>query len=144
MSVNNRYMLDTHIIHWYLLEPQKLPKNIYEMIWYSQGQFYASIFAVAEFSYLLQSGVVKLEKNSITNIYKILESKNIDVLQYESKDFYALENLPFLGKGDKHEHTDPWDRMIFSHAISRYCKLISADHKFGYYKKFRECLLPVG
>jgi len=126
------YLLDTHILVWLLRENDRLNENIREDIEYFQNTYYASVASLHEIIFLIQEGKMRAN-DSISNIIKDTEEKQIQFLDIKPKHIEVLERLstPLTGKK---EHKDQFDRTIISQGIAEGLTVISADSKFPFYK----------
>ena len=126
------YLLDTHILVWYLQDKTKLRKDLAEDIDYFQHAFYASVVSLHEIIFLIQEGKVT-KYDSISDIIKAVQEKQIQFLDTKPKHIEVLEKLSTPLIGNK-EHKDQFDRTIISQGIAEGLTVISADSKFPLYK----------
>jgi len=126
------FLLDTHILIWYLQDKTKLNKNIAEDIDYFQYPFYVSVASLHEIIFLIQEKKIK-KYDSISDIKNAVEEKQIHFLYIKPKHIEVLEKLstPYI-KNDPHR--DQFDRIIISQGISEGLTVISADTVFPLYK----------
>lgn len=124
------YLLDTHVLLWSLLVPEKINENIRKIILNPENDILVSKISLWEISLkyslgkLELSGVIpeELDEKIINSGYKIIEIENQELLSY-----YKLPKV---------EHKDPFDRMIIWQCIKNNLILISRDTKFDLYKTF--------
>jgi len=126
------YLLDTHILVWYLQDKTKLKKEIAEDIDYFQHPYYVSVVSLHEIIFLIQEKKIK-NYDSISAIIKAVQEKQIQFLDIKPKHIETLEKLstPITGKS---EHKDQFDRTIIAQGITEGLTVISADTKFLFYK----------
>ncbi len=126
------YLLDTHILVWYLQDKTKLNKNIMEDMDYFQHLYYASVVSLHEIIFLIQEGKIK-KYDSISNIIKAVQEKQIQFLDIKPNHIEVLERLstPLIGT---QPHKDQFDRTIISQGIAEKLTVISADTVFPLYK----------
>jgi len=126
-----RYLLDTHILVWYLQDKSKLNKSIAEDIDYFQYPYYASVVSLHEIIFLIQEKKIKNLKD-IAAVIKEVQEKQIQFLDIKPKHIEILEKLstPLIGND---LHKDQFDRMIISQGISEGLTVISADTVFPLY-----------
>ena len=126
------YLLDTHILVWYLQDKRKLNKNIAEDIDYFQHIFYASVTSLHEIIFLIKEGKMRAGYN-IAKVIKETQEHQIQFLDIKPTHIEVLENLsiPLIGRK---EHKDQHDRIIISQGIAEGLTVISADEKFPLYK----------
>ena len=126
------YLLDTHILVWYLQDKTKLRQDLAEDIDYFQYAFYVSVASLHEIIFLIQEKKIKNHKN-ISAIIKAVQEKQMHLLDVTPKHIETLEKLstPLIGKDP---HKDQFDRTLISQAIAEGLTLISSDTVFPLYK----------
>lgn len=126
------YLLDTHILVWYLQDKAKLNIHIAESIDYYQSAYYVSVASLHEIIFLIQERKIK-NHSSISAIIRAIEEKQIHILDVKPKHIEVLEKLstPYIGKDP---HKDQFDRTIISQGIAEGLAVISADTVFPLYK----------
>ena len=134
---NKGYLLDTHILVWYLQDKTKLNKNIAEDLDYFQYPYYVSVASLHEIIFLIQEKKIKNYKD-ISAMIEAVQEKQILFLDIKPKHMEVLEKLstPFIGNNP---HKDQFDRTIISQGIAEGLTVISADSVFPLYtdKSFR-------
>jgi PIN domain nuclease of toxin-antitoxin system len=134
---NKGYLLDTHILVWYLQNEPKLDKTIREDIEYFQYAYYVSVASLHEIIFLIQEKKIKNYKD-ISAIIEAIQEKQILFLDIKPRHMEVLEKLssPFIGNNP---HKDQFDRTIISQGIAEGLTVISADSVFPLYtdKGFR-------
>ena len=136
-----RYILDTHILVWFLETDKRLPYDIREDIEYMQHEYYVSYLSLIEIDNLQKLGKIKL-RHGLSNIIMQLNKSNIGIYFGTKQDLEVLENLE-MKSIDKKMHGDYMDRMIIATSISTRHTCISADTKFRHYRKDGLKLLEV-
>lgn len=127
-----KYLLDTHIIIWFLLGSKDLSRNIVEEIQYFQNIYYVSVVSLQEFVMLVRNNKIKTNK-TLADIISDLDKYNINILDLKPQHVRCFETLstPTLhGKA----HDDPFDRMLIAQSISERMIMLSADTRFPWYK----------
>ena len=126
------YLLDTHILIWYLQDKTKLNKNIAEDIDYFQHSYYVSVTSLHEIIFLIREGKMGTY-DTISKIINDTQERQIQFLDIKPKHIEVLEKLsvPLIGRK---EHKDQHDRIIISQGIAEGLTVISADSKFPLYK----------
>ena len=124
-----KYLIDTHIFIWTLLEPEKLSSNTVNAMNLSEQVFVSSI---TFWEIALKFSIGKLDLNNIApdQLPDIALKCGLNILEIDSGLMSTFYNLPKL------PHKDPFDRMIIWSAISKNLTLISNDNSFIEYKKF--------
>ena len=128
-----RYILDTHVLIWFLEHNDRLPKDIREDIEYIQHEYYVSFLSLIEIDNLIK--LEKIDLNiSLKEFVNQLEKSYIEVYYGNYNELETLDDLEMKIIGGK-KHGDYIDRMIIALSISRNYICISADKKFPHYRK---------
>jgi PIN domain nuclease of toxin-antitoxin system len=127
-----RYILDTHVLVWFLKHDKKLPENIREDIEYFQHEYYVSFLSLIEIDNLKKLRKIDLEY-SFLELIKQLQNSCIGILFGNTENLAALFNLDIKNINGKF-HADYIDRAIIATAIANKHTCISADTKFPYYR----------
>ncbi len=107
-----RFLLDTHILIWFLDEDTKLNKHIREGISYFQNDYFISIEALHEIITLRTVGKIDLQLD-LMQITQILKNHNIKILPIELIHLKTLGHLSVSVINGK-RHLDPSDRMMIA------------------------------
>lgn len=123
------YLLDTHILLWLRLSPEKLRPEHKKIIESSENEKFVSSITLWEISLKFAVGKLDLGKHTpdefFAGIYKI-GLKDITPSPEQWSTYYLLSKIK--------DHRDPFDRMIIWLAIQSGMTLLSSDSKFGEYK----------
>lgn len=119
-----KFLLDTHVILWFLNDDAKLAPEVRDEI-EKCNQVFVSIISLWEVAIKINIGKLKL-KLDFRDLSKALDDSNITILNVIVSDFYAYINLPL-------HHKDPFDRILISQAINRSMTLVSQDSMFNLY-----------
>ncbi len=119
------YLLDTHVLIWYMQGNSQLARNFIVEIQNSENVILFSKASLWEIAIKVSIGKLKLE-TSFFELKKYLESNYFLELEFDYNDLQQLISLPF-------HHQDPFDRLIISQAINRDLTVISDDNKFQLY-----------
>lgn len=124
-----KYLLDTHTLLWYRLEPNKLSEVHRLAISASDKQKYISTISIWEIS--LKFGLGKLGLNGHTPEEFVTSAVDIgfQIIQPEVGNFASFHRLPNVLK-----HKDPFDRMLIWQALNQDLVLLSHDTKMATYK----------
>lgn len=122
-----QFLIDTHILLWFLEGNRLLPKSSRKLITDSQNDIYVSIASLWEIAIKISIGKLTLA-NSLTDVVNNLSIENIEILPMSPEHILQVSTLPF-------HHRDPFDRIIVSQAIVENINLISADIIFDDYLK---------
>ena len=128
-----RYLIDTHILIWYLREPYKLTPDVKAILDDWENQIFLSSESLKELV-LLWNKKPHFRRwwKSPLDLLRAVEDEanfNIDYLHKEHYETYARLRI-----NETQEHNDPSDHVIISHAITSRMPLISADTRFPWYR----------
>jgi len=119
-----RYLLDTHILLWWLIDSPKLSDLVREILSDPNNYIAVSVVSAWEINIKLSSNK---EFKMLASVEECLDEKNgFNILPVSAKHVFELEQLPNL-------HKDPFDRMLIAQAISEECVLISSDKSITEY-----------
>jgi len=120
-----KVLLDTHVLIWFAEGSDKLSEKAKSEIDNPNNFKFISIASLWEI--VIKSSRQKLElKKSFVEINEFLYLNNFEVLSIEIKHLNSLLNLPY-------HHSDPFDRLIISQAVSDNFGIISIDRHFSSY-----------
>ena len=117
------YLLDTHILLWWLSEPKKLTSPVFEVISNPTNEIFVS--AVSAWEIAIKKGLKKLKAPK--DLIQMLASKDLKQLPILFEHTLAVEKLkPF--------HNDPFDRLLIAQAKYEKMTIITADKWIPKYK----------
>lgn len=125
-----RYLVDTHVLLWAIMESYKLPKKILEILEDETNSIFVSPISYWEIAIKHQNKKLNLGKLNILHIPHIAEQLDFSILNPEPYDFISIAQIP-----QKENHYDPFDRMLIQQAIRNDLILISKDEKFPQYEE---------
>lgn len=111
-----KYILDTHVLLWWLGTPNKLSEKAIRIISEENIEIFLSTASLWEIEIKREIGKLKVPKNFI-----------------EETTNQAILELPILGSHVKKlstlpkHHKDPFDRMIIAQALEEDLVIISSD-----------------
>ena len=121
-----KYLLDTHILIWFLNGDSQLSKKLIQIIESEDSESYVSIASLWEIA--IKISLKKLELNcDFNDIEKFIFENNFKILPLLFTDLLFLEELPFF-------HRDPFDRLLICQSVANDYTLISNDTQFQNYK----------
>ncbi len=120
------YLLDTHVIIWLLSQPNKLSKQVQDIIQNPNNQLYYSLLSMNEIAIKASLGKIVLADNWQIIYQNLLVDKQVILLDMKWQAVTILQNLPF-------HHRDPFDRMLIAQAMANDLALISADSHYALY-----------
>ena len=112
----NGYLLDTHVVLWWLDDPTGLKAQAREIISAPTNRVLVSAAAVWEMA--IKKALGRLDMPS--NLLDVLADESIEVLAIGGHHALAVADLPML-------HQDPFDRMQIAQAKLEGLTLITRD-----------------
>lgn len=119
------YLLDTHIVLWLAREPNKLSKQIIEILENLDNQIYFSSINLWEIALKNSLGKSGFQYDVVKLKILLLENGFLE-LPVTSNHAPAIATLPFI-------HKDPFDRMLIAQAMTENICLITDDDKILQY-----------
>lgn len=120
-----RYLIDTHVLLWYIKGDNRLKSKYIEIIDDADTEILVSSVSLWEIA--LKISIGKLELNTdYKNFINFFTERDFSILDFDSEDLNTMINLPF-------HHQDPFDRLIIAQSITKNLSLISDDNKFKKY-----------
>lgn len=124
-----KYLLDTHIVLWWLSDQKKLSKNVLTIIRDPNIQIFISAVSVLEISIKTSVGKLTIQDDYL----KYLKKEGFEFLSVDIGDADLVKSLPLI-------HKDPFDRLLIAQAMNRNFTLISKD---AFFKAYDISLLEV-
>ena len=116
----NRYLLDTHILLWSLIEPTYLKKNVADELENPINELWLSPVTTWEILVLSEKGKIQLGAHPVAWIKNVLNA--LPFREAALNHAVALES-----RGIQLPHQDPADRFIAASAAVYGLTLITAD-----------------
>jgi PIN domain nuclease of toxin-antitoxin system len=119
------YLLDAHVVIWYLENSAKLPPTIIEIIDDPKNRICICTVSLWEIAIKITIGKMTL-KSTFDQFLDSIETRDFDLLYIENDYLKVLAALPFI-------HRDPFDRMLVATALVKDLTIITADdniHKY--------------
>ena len=123
MLKNNKYLLDTHVLLWWLSADKQLGSSARKMIASTDNQIFCSVASYWEMVIKQSLGKLSFPKKTFTT----LEENGILILPIEAKHIAELQSLPTI-------HKDPFDRILIAQAINEKMTLVTGDKHIQKYK----------
>ena len=120
---NNRYLIDTHILLWYLSDDKNLSFELKRVLEDTKNEILVSVVSLWEIFIKEDLGKLTVPKD----IEKYTTRSGFDFLDIELEHVLNIKNL-------KNHHKDPFDRMLIAQAIAENIPIITNDSKFLQYK----------
>jgi len=117
-----RFLIDTHILLWYVEGDERLPIPWRALLESSHTQKFVSMASLWEIA-------VKTNIGNLTVKYPLdrLIPTDFQILSIELPHLLAYQNLPL-------HHRDPFDRMLIAQAQAEKLTLMSHDTNFPLYE----------
>ena len=117
------YLLDTHILLWWLSDDKKLGKKRRDLIIKPSNHIIVSTASIWEI--VIKKSLNKLKAPD--NLKEILYENDFEVLSITPDHALYLEQLPAI-------HNDPFDRLLIAQSICEDLTLVTADEIIPKYK----------
>ena len=129
-----RLLLDTCIIAFMALEPDRLSEDVLSLIEDYDNQLCVSMESVKELivAYRRKGIGRKIWKKEEDIIQMIKDDLCIQILPIREEHILTYARLTI---NEAQGHNDPSDHIIIAHAITEHIPLVSSDHKFDFYIK---------
>lgn len=121
-----KLLLDTHTLLWFITANTKLSANAQVLIEDPANEKLVSIVSIWEIAIKHSLGRLVLSDKFENLFPEQLVINGFDELPIKNKHFYEFIKLP-------QHHSDPFDRLLISQAISEKIHIVSADSAFKDY-----------
>lgn len=118
----NRYLLDTHILLWWLSDDKKLSKKRRDLISKASNSILVSTVSIWEI--VIKKSLKKL--SAPDDLKEVLYKNNFETLPIMIDHVLTLEHLPAI-------HNDPFDRLLIAQSIYEDLILITSDENIQKY-----------
>lgn len=110
------YLLDTHIILWWLTDPKQIAPKAVKIISDKENSIFISNASLWEMAIKKNLGRLTLPRN----IVEILQAEGFQIMPIGHEEALGIGDLPLI-------HSDPFDRMLVMQAKLYNCVLITRD-----------------
>jgi PIN domain nuclease of toxin-antitoxin system len=117
------YLLDTHILLWWLSDPKKLSTQVIDLISNPENEIFIS--AVSAWEIAIKKGLKKLKAPD--NLKEVIDSNGFLILPIHFHHALYVEKLPNI-------HFDPFDRLLISQSHCEQITFITSDKIISQYK----------
>ena len=121
--MSNMYLIDTHILLWWLSDDKKLTKKVRDLI--ADPENYISVSTVSLWEIVIKKSLGKLKAPK--NLKEIIEDSNIEFLTMSEDHALYVEHLPNI-------HHDPFDRLLIAQCIVEDLVFVTTDKIIPKYK----------
>lgn len=123
-----KYLLDTHVIIWFLFEPEKLSEKVKQILNSEESQIDLSAASFWEISIKFKSGKLSLGGKSPFEIYSIFLENGYSIIPVEGNETSTFYNL------EPEYHRDPFDRILIWQALKNNYTFITDDSDIKLYQ----------
>ena len=120
------YLLDTNILIWSALEPNRLSRKVSKIITDKNNFLFLSSASVWEIAIKHEKGLLELKTDCVDFIQSCIEHLRLSVLSIQWIDCLKAASLP-------KNHLDPFDRIIVWQAQERNIPVVTSDKLFKNY-----------
>jgi PIN domain nuclease of toxin-antitoxin system len=120
-----KVLIDTHALIWYIGGKKKLSKKTIAVIENTKNQVYVSKASLWELAIKISLGKLEISI-PFEELEAFLKENAFFILEYNFSHLQKLLSLPF-------HHSDPFDRLIISQAITDNLTIITKDKSFRKY-----------
>ena len=119
------YLLDTHILLWTLVDPDKVPAPMRRIIEDTANRVWFSAASIWEIA--IKHSLAKADFTvEPATIWKAARETGLEELAVTAEQSIGVDALPWL-------HRDPFDRLLVAQARAIGMKLLSVDPKVNAY-----------
>ena len=118
MANKMRYLLDTHVILWWLTDPQKIKREAHDAIRNKSNHLFLSSASFWEMAIKKSLGKLTLPHN----LLETTASEGFQLLPIMPEDGLGVADLPLL-------HADPFNRLLITQAKRHNLVIITHDLK---------------
>ena len=119
------FLIDTHALIWHIRGAKELSKNVISVIEDTENTVYVSKASLWEMAIKISLGKLEISI-PFEELEGYLEKNEFSVLDYNFEHLKTLLALPF-------HHSDPFDRLIISQAVTDDLRIITHDEAFNNY-----------
>lgn len=119
------YLLDTHILLWTLVDPDKIPRRMRRIVEDTGNRVWFSAVSIWEIA--IKHSLAKTDfPVEPATIWKAARETGLEELAVTAEHAVGVDALPWL-------HRDPFDRLLVAQARAVGMKLLSVDPKVNAY-----------
>ena len=120
------FLLDTHVLIWLAIEPQKLSPQATNILTDSNNTLFLSLVSIWEMQIKIQIGKLTFNLPLREIIERQQQVNELQILPIELTHIFTLDGLP-------NHHRDPFDRLLIAQGIAERMGIVSADAIFDRY-----------
>ena len=120
-----RYLLDTHVIIWYLEASAELPEEAEALIDNPEEDVCICVVSLWEIAIKMNLGKLTLSL-TLDELLDNIITRNFHIIQIENEHLLNLLKMPYI-------HKDPFDRLLISTALAEDLTILTADENIQKY-----------
>ena len=117
-----RILLDSNILYWSIIEPEKIGKTVAEILTSPENEAWVSSVSLAELRIKQAIGKLRLPEAFDQEVISL----GYEMLDLKLAHTRWLAELPLI-------HRDPFDRMLIAQAIEEGLTIVTSDQAFARY-----------
>ena len=125
-----KYLIDTHILIWLAVSPEKISKNVFEIIENPLNDIFVSTVSLWEIAIKLAIKKLDLKGLEISDLVQLCKEQNLKIVELPISAVMKYRTIPV-----KENHRDPFDRALISLCISDNYVFLSHDTKLAQYEQ---------
>lgn len=125
-----KFLIDTHILIWLAVSPERISKSAFEIIENPQNDLYVSTVTLWEIAIKLSIKKLNLKGLEISDLVQICNEQGIKIVQLPVSAVSKYRILPI-----KDNHRDPFDRALIALCISDGYVFLTHDSKISQYEE---------
>jgi PIN domain nuclease of toxin-antitoxin system len=118
------YLLDTHAFLWWMVEPERLPERVRELLRTSPES--VAFSAVCAWEIAIKTSIGKLAGVPVDRLEETVSAQGFVSLAFTTAHAVVVAGLP-------PHHRDPFDRALIGQAIAEHSTLLTSDPRIGEY-----------
>jgi len=128
------YLIDTQILIWSLISPEKLSADIQAR--FTAGQIYVSQLSLLEIAIKQKINKMPELQIPIKELEGIIVRDGFQIVPLKTTHIIAYNDIPLQAN-----HRDPFDRLLLATAYAESMAIISADLNFKFYSDIVELIV---
>ncbi len=124
-----KYLIDTHILIWAILEDPKLSSKVEAILKDSDNIIYVPQVALYEIAIKQKLNKLPNFEISINDLIEKISLIDFQIMPIKNEHINAYHSIDLV-----EDHRDPFDRLIIATAFYEKIPIISADEKFKNYQ----------
>ena len=119
-----KFLIDTHVLIWWLSQPRRIPKATREVMSLASNQVMVSAATAWEIAIKQHVGKLEFDAKFLADFDESVRKLGFDPLPINAE--HAV-----IGAGLNAAHQDPFDRLLAGQALVEGAVIVSADSAFA-------------